>query len=114
MRLKAEIFIKAVIRTLNGQGAMAAVVKHGDDDAGAIWVKVATLDGRAALFGPAPAGMDAASQDRRFTAVLPPVTPEATVDERLARERRFDSDIWIIEVEDRHGRHGLEPWLVGD
>ncbi|MGZ3362389.1 MAG: DUF1491 family protein, partial [Xanthobacteraceae bacterium] len=34
--------------------------------------------------------------------------PEAKVEERLARELRFDPDVWIVEVEDRAGRHFLD------
>jgi hypothetical protein len=30
------------------------------------------------------------------------------VEERLAKEARFDSDLWIVEVEDRAGRTLLE------
>jgi hypothetical protein len=30
----------------------------------------------------------------------------------LAREAEFDSDMWIIEVEDRRGRHFLDDSLV--
>jgi hypothetical protein len=33
---------------------------------------------------------------------------EAKVEERLARESRFDPDVWIVEVEDRAGRHFLD------
>ena len=37
---------------------------------------------------------------------------EAKVDAAIARQRSFDSDIWVIEVEDRAGRHLLdEPGL---
>ena len=34
--------------------------------------------------------------------------PEQKVEERLAREIRFDPDAWIIEVEDEAGRHFLD------
>ena len=34
--------------------------------------------------------------------------PEADAEAYLAREIRFDSDIWIVEVEDRAGRHMLD------
>jgi hypothetical protein len=34
--------------------------------------------------------------------------PEATVEERLTKEIRFDPDAWIVETEDREGRHFLE------
>jgi hypothetical protein len=30
------------------------------------------------------------------------------VEERIARELRFDPDAWVLEVEDRTGRHFLE------
>ncbi|MEL6690532.1 MAG: DUF1491 family protein, partial [Pseudomonadota bacterium] len=37
---------------------------------------------------------------------------EADVDATLAKQREFDPDLWIIEIEDRHGRHLLdEPGL---
>jgi len=38
---------------------------------------------------------------------------ETDVDAAIARQRGFDPDLWVIEVEDRHGRHLLdEPGLV--
>ena len=47
--------------------------------------------------------------DRLFCACLTPQpAPEAKVEERLTRELRFDPDVWIVEVEDRAGRHFLD------
>jgi hypothetical protein len=40
-------------------------------------------------------------------ASLQPV-PEPSVEERLAKELRFDPDAWIVETEDRAGRHFLD------
>jgi len=34
--------------------------------------------------------------------------PEREVDEVIARQRSFDPDLWIIEVEDPRGRHLLD------
>ena len=31
--------------------------------------------------------------------------PESDVEAFLAREMRFDPDVWIVETEDRDGRH---------
>ena len=70
MRLKAEIWIKAYIRRCAAAGAAAVVVRHGDDDAGAIFIRVSRLDGTSLLFGPAPAGFSEAARDRQWVACL--------------------------------------------
>ena len=117
MRLKTEIWVKAYLRVRSAEGVSAMVVRHGDDDAGAVFIKVATLDGRAMLYGPAPSGFDAnqdlAGADRRWVAhMAKPTTTEAEVDAYLERQADFDADLWIIEVEDRAGRHFLDDWLL--
>lgn len=113
MRLRAEFWVKAYIRRCAVEGASAVVVRHGDDDAGAIFIKVDRLDGTCCLFGPAPAGFEDADSDRRWVTLLAPEgVPLATADEYLTREARFDSDMWLVEVEDRRGRHFLDDRLV--
>jgi len=111
MRLKSAIWVAAYIRRCFGEGAFAAVRRRGAEEAGAIFVKLNRLDGTAELFGPAPqsAFEEAHPAYRAFTrcAGKEPV-PEAKVEERLAREVRFDPDTWIVEVEDRAGRHFLD------
>ena len=64
MRLKSEIWVKAYLRRCQHEGATAVLVRRGDTDAGAIYIKVSRLDGTAALFGPAPAGLEGAREDR--------------------------------------------------
>lgn len=113
MRLKSEIWVKAYLRRCAVNGAMAMVLNHGDDDAGAIFIKVTRGDRMAAVFSPAPAGLDDADVDRRWVAALGGAfVSEADADQMLANERRFDSDVWIVEVEDRAGRHFLESELA--
>jgi hypothetical protein len=46
--------------------------------------------------------------ERLFTPVSPGPMPEQSVEERLTREVRFDPDAWIVETEDRAGRHFLD------
>ncbi len=113
MRLKSEIWVKAYLRRCQHEGAAAVLVRRGDTDAGAIYVKVSRLDGTAALFGPAPAGLEQAREDRRWQVCLGgrPVA-EAEADAYLAQQIDFDPDIWIVSVEDRQGRHFLEDWLA--
>jgi hypothetical protein len=113
MRLKSEIWVRAYLRRCQHEGAMAVLVQRGDADAGAIYIKVSRLDGTALLFGPAPAGLEAAREDRRWLPCLEH-TPaaEAEADAYLERQREFDPDIWIVAVEDRQGRHFLDDWLA--
>ncbi len=113
MRLKSEIWAKAYIRSCATAGVPAVVVHHGDDDAGAIFVRVNRLDGTSLVFGPAPAGLDEVREDRVFMSLSPATGwADAEADARLAREMDFDRDVWIIETEDRQGRHLLDDWLA--
>lgn len=113
MRLKAAIWVKAYVRTCNAAGAQAVVARHGDDDAGAIFIKVTAADRSSRIFAPAPAGLDEATDDRRWVCISG-ATPidEREADARLERERRLDSDMWLVEVEERDGRDFLEGWLA--
>jgi hypothetical protein len=111
MRLKSAIWVAAYLRRCNVEGAFAAVRRRGAEEAGAIFIKLNRLDGTAELFAPAPqsAFEEAQPADRAFSRcfVGQPV-PEAKVEERITREIRFDPDVWVIEIEDRAGRHYLE------
>jgi hypothetical protein len=98
------------LRRCQTEGVFGAVRRRGAEEAGAVFVKVATLDGQAMLYVPAPqtAYDDERPFERVFVAASPAPQPEATVDDRLAKEIRFDPDIWIVETEDRAGRHFLD------
>lgn len=113
MRLKSELWVKAYLRRCAHEGVDALLVRRGDSDAGAIYVKVSRLDGTAALFGPAPAGLEEAREERRWQPCLErnPVA-ESDADAYLARQVEFDPDIWIVAVDDRMGRHFLDDWLA--
>jgi hypothetical protein len=113
MRLKSEIWVKAYVRRLSNGGNQAYVVRHGDDDAGAIYIRINRLDGTSHLFGPAPASLSGAETDRRWVAFFKGAPrPDAEVDGLLEREARTDPDLWIVEVEARDGAHGLDGWLT--
>lgn len=88
---------------------MAAVGRHGADEAGAILVVVDRLDETVDLYAQAPqsAFTDSRPADRLFQLLLSRVA-RSEIDRRLADELRFDPDLWVVEVEDRGGRSFLE------
>src|SRR5262245_3990592 len=111
MRLKSAIWVAAYVRRANLEGAFAAVRRRGAEEAGAIFIKLNRLDGTAELFSPAPQSVfdEAHPSDRAFARALgPDAVPEEKVEDRLKREIRFDPDAWIVEIEDRAGRHFLD------
>jgi hypothetical protein len=110
MRLKSAIWVAAYLRRCQVEGVFGAVRRRGAEEAGAVYVKLALLDGRAMLYAPAPQASydDSHPTDRKFVAVSPAPEPEGDVEKRLMREIGFDPDVWIVEIEDRLGRHLLE------
>lgn len=106
--LKTEFWATALMRRAAIAGAFAGVTRKGDTDAGAVLVKVSTLDGRARLYAPARDG-----QGERVWLDLSAGTlgdGEPDVDAYVRKRADTDPDLWVIEVEDKHGRHFLgEP-----
>ncbi|MEX0366710.1 MAG: DUF1491 family protein [Ruegeria sp.] len=101
-RLTAEFWVQAYLTRLRFQEIPAFVVAHGDDTAGAVLVKLNTLDGQAVAF---QRSFDLMSGERKWIELSS--GPEADVDAAIQRQRGYDPDLWVIEVEDRGGRHLL-------
>src|ERR1700719_2477940 len=110
MRLRSDIWVSAYLRRCAVEGVTAVLRRRGAAEAGAIFVKVDRLDHSATLYGPAPPTEELPQGvDRLFTRLHAPLTgTPAEIEARLAKERRFDPDIWVVEVEDREGRSFLD------
>jgi hypothetical protein len=107
--VKSVIWVKAHLRRCNASGLPAVLIKRGAEEAGSIYVKINRLDGRVLLLGPPPGPAHDAHGSRRWTALLAGETvTEAEADDYLARQRRIDPDIWIIEIEDAKSTGLLE------
>lgn len=102
-RLTARFWVDAYLAHLRLWDIPAFVTAHGDDTAGAVLVKLNTLDGRAQVFS---RSFDLATGGRVWAPF--DTGPEAQIDDGIARQRRTDPDLWVIEVEDRAGRHLLD------
>jgi len=95
-RLKAGIFVRALIRRAEVAGAQAYVARHGAEEAGAVAIKIARLDGTCLVL----------DQARRGEGELVWVKPF------FEKQIRFDPDLWIVEIEDREGRTFVDEPVV--
>ncbi|MBU1286100.1 MAG: DUF1491 family protein [Alphaproteobacteria bacterium] len=108
VRLPSKLWVEALIRSVEVAGSSAFVVQKGDADRGDTLIKVSRLDGTAVAYTPSTN----LEGDRIFRNLLAQgVGPdEASVDAYIQRARSRDSDLWVVEIEDREGRHFItEP-----
>lgn len=112
-QLRSKIWVQAFLRACESVGGMPMVVRHGDDDAGAIFVKLLIPPNLSRVYGPRPQGMSELPLDRAFETQLgrQPV-PELKADSFLKRQAEFDSDLWIVEVQATPGLVALSPWTI--
>ena len=107
-RLRSDFWAAAHLRRCATTGVVAVLRRRGSPEAGAIFVKVDHLDGTADLYGPAPQALvEEGRGDRLFSAVMTDAAAP-DVEDRMRREIRFDPDLWLLEIEDRGGRHFLD------
>ena len=107
-RLRSDLVVAAILRRAQIAGATAVLRRRGSGEAGAIFISVDHLNGQNDLYAPAPPRMeDSDDFVRRFDIILPAVTP-LEINDRMAREVKFDSDLWWVEIEDRQGRNFAE------
>lgn len=98
----------AYIRRIEVEGLVAMLRKRGAAEAGAIFIKVDCLNGQSMLFMPAPQSLNT-QMDRVFTRAHKALTLDSPdIEIKIAKEQRFDSDLWLVEVEDKQGRHFLD------
>ena len=102
-RLTAEFWVQAYLARLRLADIPAFLTKKGDATAGAVLVKVATLDGRATVY---QRSFDLMTGERAWVVLAE--GEEAAVDASITRQRGFDPDLWVIEIEDRQGRSLLD------
>jgi hypothetical protein len=107
-RLKAGIFVRALIRRAEVAGASAFIVRKGMEEAGAVVLKVAKLDGTVLVLNQARMGDGALVWARP----LGDWTDEARARDWCDRQVKFDPDLWVVEIEDREGRAFVDEAIV--
>ncbi|MEN8833244.1 DUF1491 family protein [Pacificibacter sp.] len=108
-RLTADMWVAAYLTRLRLQDIPVFVVKKGDATAGAVMVKLNTLDGQAVAY---QRQFDLMADRREWVELASGV--ERDVDAALSKQSGYDPDLWIIEVEDRDGRTLLDEIGLSD
>ncbi len=98
-RLKTHVTVSALLRRAQAQGLFATVVHRGDPDAGVLFVKV--RDGASAALWQQP-------YEGGWTPRTEGFGPEGEADGIVAKEREFDRDLWLLEIEGRGGEALLD------
>lgn len=103
MIIASDVWVSALIRRAELAGANAVVVRRGDARAGSVIVKVYDSSTRQARLYSEAFGPDG---DRLW---MQPVTSEfeSELDAYVERQRGYDPDLWVVEIEDQQGRHFL-------
>ena len=101
-KLKTSVSVAAGVRLCSVNGVSATVARHGDDEAGAILLKLYRHG----------IGTTVLAQTRTIEGELvwsrgtgPAPVTEAEADAYIARQVKYDPDLWVVEIEDREGRH---------
>ncbi|CAN7284504.1 DUF1491 family protein [Aminobacter aminovorans] len=100
MRLTTDFWVSALLRRVFGEGGFGAILNRGALEAGAVFILTRDRFGRSNLYGPAPqTSYDMARPGERQFSLLESDDDGTAIDKRLERERRFDPDIWVVEIE---------------
>jgi hypothetical protein len=94
-RVKAGVWVQIALRLGNSSGRYGAVLAKGDPDAGGILVVLRGPGGVSVLSQVRAA--DGAPAWMRGTG--PGAVDQPTADAYVARQRKFDPDLWVLEFE---------------
>lgn|SRR5690606_4794464 len=103
MLLSTDVWVAALIRRAELDGGFAVIARKGDPRAGAVLVRVLNLsDGTTRLYSEAVRG-----DGERVWMQPAPGADDQGLASYVERSVRIDPDIWVVDIEDRAGRHFL-------
>ncbi len=102
------MFVRALIRRAEVAGAAAFVVRKGAEEAGAVLIKIARLDGTCMVLSQARRGLG----ELVWVKPLGDTADDAGATAYFEKQTRFDPDLWIVEIEDREGRSFVDEPVV--
>src|ERR1700743_2907850 len=103
-RLATELMINAQIRLAAREGIPITVLRHGDNSSGTIILKINRLDGTARVLTQGIYEEELVWTPGSRTDPM----SEADADRYLEKQVRIDPDSWLLEIEDKQGRHWFQ------
>ncbi|MSO75574.1 MAG: DUF1491 family protein [Alphaproteobacteria bacterium] len=101
-RIATDLWVMAHVRRSNSEGIPATVARRGDRSGGTVLLKLNQLEAGCRVL------VQARGPDGKLgwlAALGGGLVAEGEADEYIARAVGRDPDLWVIEVEDRHGRN---------
>ncbi|GLQ05812.1 DUF1491 family protein [Sneathiella chinensis] len=109
-KLKAEIWVKAHIRKCAFWNIPVMVVRRGDNSAGTVLIKINRLNGQCMVLTPTTNFEDGSRMWIKGTGA--DWVDELSADAYIQKQLSFDPDVWVLEIEDREGRHLLDEKIA--
>ncbi|MDG2243035.1 MAG: DUF1491 family protein [Rhodospirillaceae bacterium] len=110
-RLKTRVWVQAFLRRLEVDGYMAALLSRGDDDAGAVLVKVNRFSDGCRVYTQV---RNELGELAWLSGTGSDLVLETDAEAYIDRQRKYDADIWVIEVEDPKGNYGVDGVVLKD
>ena len=108
-RLKSGIWIQAQIRLCAIANLATYVVKKGDTDAGAIFLRINTLDGTSCIYSQT---RDMSGEIAWSQAGGGEPMDDMVAHEYLEKQQKYDPDLWILEIEDPKGKYQFDGEIL--
>ncbi len=108
-RLPTDLWVKAHVRRCSAEGVPVIVVRRGDPHSGIVILKINQLYAGCRVMGQI---RDIDGKLGWLEAFDGALVTEAEADAYIARQVGRDPDLWVIEIEDRLGRHWVDGQII--
>ncbi len=108
-RLKTKMWIQAQLRLCDREFIPFMVLKKGDPDAGAVLLKISDREGTCRVY----TQTRTLEGDRAWHPGTGP-TPvnDETAQTYILRQQKYDSDLWVVEIEDDDGKYQFDGEIL--
>ncbi|MFL2771509.1 MAG: DUF1491 family protein [Rhodospirillaceae bacterium] len=108
-RLKTKIWVQSYLRRTEADGFSATLVRRGDADAGAVLIKVNRLCNGCSVYTQV---RDENGDPAWFSGTGKDAVSEDVAEAYIARQKQYDADLWVVEVEDPKSAYWLDGKIL--